>query len=391
MKLGFERAIAASPAQVWASLCEPDRMNRWSLAKVSVASVGDSDHPGSPGTHRRVYLNVAGRKVVLNEVIRDASPGKLLIYEVVDNPLLRSHKGTIILTQAGPITHLRWDVAYSCSAPGMARLVAKVLHGQLGQSLDTLKTQLESCPKEDLTLPAWQAIAPPTKQQWTAAQQVHTDLQDLAKTLDEKGDAKSIFPHIYSFVSKGILDACERGDFVYPSWPLHLVPVFYGYYLRNYERWCGEGVGEVESHWKRAFAALDGKSRKHATPSERLLGGLALSVHAHVESDLPRSFAEVYIDHFADMCHFNRFRGDYYSMGRIFIDSLDRVMELIPGDVVPRWARLARGALPPELMQQVAYRKAYDLPKHRRAAFRRGAELAEMLQMRQGRPQSSNQ
>ena len=389
MKLLFERAISAPPELLWSSLCEPERMNRWSLATVKLKSAGDGGHPGGPGAHRRVYLNLGRRTVTLEEVIRDAIPGKLLIYEVVDNAMLRSHRGTITLSSSGGVTNLRWDVAYECSAPGVAALIARVLRTQLGQSLDRLKSQLEADPDVVPAMPTWKAIPAPTQAQWDIARQVHRDLQRLAARLDSNQDPKSIFPHIYSFVSEGILEACERGDFVYPSWPLHLLPVFYDYYHRNLQRWCGEQDRPVESHWERAFSVLDGIGRRGSTPSQRLLGGLALSVHAHVESDLPRTFAEVYVDHFASLCDYNRFRGDYYSMGRIFINSLERVMEVIPASFVPTWAKLARRTLPAELMQQVAYRKAYDLPKHRRAAFRRGAELAEMLLMRQQGPKGA--
>tara|TARA_R110002096_G_scaffold423452_2_gene630633 strand:+ start:40206 stop:41378 length:1173 start_codon:yes stop_codon:yes gene_type:complete len=390
MKLCFERTIASSPKLVWSSLCEPERMNRWSSAKVKIVSTGEGDHPGGPGTHRRVTIRLGRRKVVLDEVIRDAIPGKLLIYEVIDNPLLRSHRGTITLAAEGDATKLRWHVDYTCSAPGVTRLIARVLRTQLGQSLDGLTSQLESNPAQDVSLPSWNSIPQPSDALWSKAREVHSSLQELAFELDAKNDPKSIFPHIYSFVSEGILQGCERGDFVYPSWPLHLLPVFYEYYYRNYLRWCGTEAGAVEPHWQRAFAILDGQSSRYSTPSQQLLGGLALSVHAHVESDLPRTFAEVYVDHFAQLCHYNRFRGDYYGMGKIFVNSLERVMEVIPADLVPAWARLARRALPPELMQMVAYRKAYNLPKHRRAAFRRGAELSEMLLTRQLRTQTLN-
>ncbi len=150
-------------------------------------------------------------------------------------------------------------------------------------------------------------------------------------------------------------------------------------------------MGPAEAHWQRAFAALDGLSAAHSSDTERLLGGLSLAVHAHVESDLPRSLAEVYVDHFAKHCDYARFRGDYYGMGSIFVDAFRRVLDVIPSQSLPAWARMANRTLPAQFMQQLAYRKAYDLPKHRRAAFRRGAEIAEVLLRRQSDPQPFNQ
>jgi hypothetical protein len=136
----------------------------------------------------------------------------------------------------------------------------------------------------------------------------------------------------------------------------------------------------VESHWRRAFAAAEKPKRKKTNP---VATGLVLAIHAHVESDLPRTLAQVYVDHFSESSDYDRFRGDYYAMGSIFMDSARRILHLIPRDSLPLWARAINRVMPQELTQQVIYRKAYNLPKQRRAAFRRGAELASMLLARQ--------
>jgi len=385
MKLQFDRRIAAPADLVWTYLCVPDRMNTWSTARVQVVQNGQGNHPGGPGTHRRVFIKAAGRHMVLNEVIRDSEPGKSLTYQVVDNAALRSHRGTISLREETDGTHLQWNVAYECVAPGLAPLFAKVLRSQLETSLLALASVLESETPPQTVLPHWPAIPAPTEKQWRRGEEVLNDLVQLANTLDAAGDPKRIFPHIYSFVSEGILQACRRGDFVYPSWALELLPVFYEYYLRNYRRWCGPDKAQTESHWKRAFRVLDGESTRYPDAASQLLAGLVLSVHAHVESDLPRSFAEVYVDSFAETSDYGRFRGDYYCMGQIFIKAFARVQDIIPPGYLPRWARIARRLLPEELMQQVAYTKAYNLPKQRRAAFRRGEEMAELLLVRSRR------
>ena len=386
MQLRFEREIAAPSSLVWTYLCEPKLMSRWSKAPVKLVSGGQNGHAGGPGAHRRVFVKSGGRTIVLDEVIRDSQPGQRLVYQVVDNAVLTSHLGTITLREEGGTTALLWEVTFTCLAPGLAAFFARILRRQLGSSLDTLKAVLEADPGQPVTLPSWGPVPAPTDALWRQGEHVLSELRALADTLDQANDPKRIFPHIYSFVSEGILQACRDGGFVYPAWALQMLPVFYEYYLRNYERWCGLQEGPVESHWRRAFRVLDGQSARHSEPAGQLLAGLVLSVHAHVESDLPRSFAEVYVDHFADTSDYNRFRGDYYCMGQIFVDSFKRVQELIPGDYLPAWARVARRVLPESLMQNLAYSRAYDLPKRRRAAFRRGAELAEMLLVRAHRP-----
>jgi hypothetical protein len=103
---------------------------------------------------------------------------------------------------------------------------------------------------------------------------------------------------------------------------------------------------------------------------------------------LPRTLAQVYVDHFAEVADYDRFRGDYYAMGHIFMESARRIQALMPEDSVPLWAKALGRFMPQEITQQVIYKKAYNLPKQRRAAFRRGAELANMLLARQSHPAS---
>ncbi len=376
MQLELHKEFRCPASLVWLHLCEPERMSEWSGFRIRSIATGQAGHPGGPGAHRRVYLPVAGRVVVLNEVIRDAVPGRSLDYQVVDTLAMRSHLGQIRLEDTASGCALHWQVEFELVFPVANAQVAKQLKGKLSKALDRLVRTLDSASDEGIELPSWQAVPDPSEEVWRRAEATLTDLQSLAAKLDATGDPNRIFPHIYSYVSEGILDGCRQGSFVYPAWALRLLPVFHDYYWRNFQCWRGEIAGEVESHWQRAFAATEGKVKKNQDP---LTVGLVLAILAHVESDLPRTLAQVYVDHFADSSDYDRFRGDYYAMGQIFVESARRIQEIIPQDSVPLWTKAIARFMPQEITQHFIYRKAYNLPKKRRAAFRRGAELANML------------
>ncbi len=361
-------------------------MSRWSGFRIAGIAPGQSGHPGGPGAHRRIFLPALGRVIILNEVIRDAEPPHRLSYQVVDTVAMRSHLGQIHIEDTDEGCQLRWEVEFELIVPWANALVAKQLKNQLSRALDSLVTNLDGADDSEIQLPSWPEVAPPTDEDWTRAEATLIDLQALALDLDKQQDPKRIFAHIYSYVSEGVLQGCRDGRFIYPAWALRLLPLFHEYYWSNFQRWTGSAPGQVESHWRRAFAAAENTSGSSAAP---MSVGLVLAIHAHVESDLPRTLAQVYVDHFSDCADYDRFRGDYYAMGHIFLESARRIQALMPQDAVPLWAKALGRLMPQEVTQQVMYRRAYNLPKQRRAAFRRGAELANMLLARQADPATS--
>ncbi len=378
MLLLFEREFAAPAATLWAYLCEPERMNQWSSAKVRLRSAGQSAHPGGPGAFRHVHVKTLGRSFLLKEVIRDAVPGAYLRYQVVEALGLKSHTGQIFLRDQASGCHMRWQVEFEFSSSAADALVARMLRKELGASLDTLRKILTK-PGQSVPLPSWAPVADPSPEDWQAADQVLLEQRTLAAQLSDRNDPKNIFAHVYSYVSEDMIAGCRTGAFVYPAWALKLLPSFHGYYMRNYQRWCGLQDGPVEAHWQRAFRVTEQGSSRYPGPEGQLASGLILSVHAHIASDLPRSLAEVYADSFATSSDYARFRGDYYSMGKIFQNATKKIRTHVPPEFVPLWARLAQGLASEDVMQKIIYKRGYDVLKRRRAAFRSGAELAELL------------
>jgi carbon monoxide dehydrogenase subunit G len=141
VRLSLTRALSAPPAVVWPHLCEPQLMNRWSLARVELLVPAEGG-AGAAGTTRRIHVRAPLRDVAFDEVITRSEPPARLAYRVTGLRLLRRHHGEITLEPAGAGTRLRWDVDLAFAIPGMAALARRIVSPQLARSLDRLAAVL---------------------------------------------------------------------------------------------------------------------------------------------------------------------------------------------------------------------------------------------------------
>jgi hypothetical protein len=152
---------------------------------------------------------------------------------------------------------------------------------------------------------------------------------------------------------------------------LRLVPRFDHYYSKNLTAWRAGRRLEVEMPWAESFAASE-----RSDGARSLALGLGLGVRAHIEEDLPRALADVWVASFRDRCDYARFRADYLLMGDIFDVAGERLLSELPAGVLPGWMRAMRAVLPKPARDALTNAQAYDVPRARRMAFERGARLA---------------
>lgn len=127
-ELRLERVVPASPGEVWRWVTEPERMNRWSEAKI--ASTGE--------TTRAVTVRVFGLTSRLEEEILERDPPRRFVYRVVRHPTIRDHRGVLELTPDGAGTRLVWTVRFRGVVPGLDAVLARILAPSLARSLDAL-------------------------------------------------------------------------------------------------------------------------------------------------------------------------------------------------------------------------------------------------------------
>jgi uncharacterized protein YndB with AHSA1/START domain len=375
----FERVLPGSAERAFAALSEPARMNRWSLAPVESIAAGDGDHPGGVGALRAVTVP-GPRPLRLEEIIEVSEPPRRLEYRVVRGAPVRHHRGVVELVPGPGGVALRWTVEIDAPAP--LRAAAELLvRRRLDASLDRLAAIL-SAPDDDApALPPRRGLdeAAALPALVTAAEAIAAEQGALADRLLAAGDDRGWFARTYRYVTEAQLAACAAGSFAHPAWVLRLVPVFHRWYVASLLPRLGEANGEVEAHWRRAFLITERLRPGGRPPFETAVRSIHAGARAHIEFDLPRTLAEVYLVHYADRCDYVRFRADYLRMGDVFNAAGDRLLADLPRGEWPVRARLLDRVTPRELRERVMNRRFYPIRSRRREAFDRGLGLVRMV------------
>lgn len=378
MQIILERYLPAPPDRAFLYLSDPDLMNRWSLAHVRAVAPGDGGQHAAVGAMRAVTIRALGQQIVLDEVIERVEPPHKLVYRVVGGAPLRRHRGEMSLSREGEGSRLRWKVEFKSPLSSMDYGMRLLLDRQLRESLDRLERAVTEAPPSQLEAPIKFAESTP-KELWAQAEAILKQQRTLASRLEDAGDPKQWFARVYAFVTEEQMALCRSGEIAHPAWVLRIIPRFHEYYAGNLQRWLGLERGEAEAHWRSAFRAMENSGRWYRNPLAGLSYGLAKGVQAHIEEDLPRALADVYVDHYAGSCDFARFRADYLLMGNVFRRSSRRMLERMPSKHFPPYARTLTLWLPQEGQDAVIHRRFYDIPRQRRRAFERGERLAHWL------------
>lgn len=205
---------------------------------------------------------------------------------------------------------------------------------------------------------------------WNEAERCLGEQWALTARLTAVEDPKHWFALVYAHVTAAQLEACRALRFPHLDWVLRMVVRFHRYYLDNVERWIDGRRHEVEDHWREAFGAIERPPRRIDRLSGGATQGLVEAVRAHVEGDLPRALAEVYLHHYADRCSYDRFRVDYALMSDVFPRARGEVIEHMP-----RLVQAVLWKVPIDLREAIAACLHYDIPRQRQRAFERGAQL----------------
>ena len=376
-RLVLTERIDQPPAIAWRYLTEPELMSRWSKARIELIEPGDEGRADAIGALRVVHLQAGSRKLRLEEVVQAAEAPARLVYRVVANPWVSEHRGCIAIgpAPAGGST-IEWTVEFEMSVPGIGFLVGRALERELTASLAELARIAEPIAPATCQRPMYDE---PDSEHWEKAEEVLEVQRALADRLEREGDPRRWFSRVYQFVTENQLAFARQRKTMHVAWVLRLLPVFHRYYADNLEarlagRWC-------EPPWRLAFDAMEGKiGRRRDLETFRIGYGLLKGIRAHIEEDLPRALAEVWVEHYRGRCDYARLRADYLLMSGIFDDATDRMTAEMPKSMTPWYAE----HLPRELKGEWRRRRFYDVGRARRLAFERGARLAGLIERVRG-------
>lgn len=380
--LDLQRELSVPPALAFALVSEPDRMNRWSEARVERVLLGDGAHPGGTGAIRRVRPRIAGREVVLEEVIERSEPPGLFAYRVLAGGAVEQHRGTITIVPGPRGSSLRWRVEAKLALAPMEWAAKAAIRPSLERSLDAMaRVALEIDPREPLALPPLRALdeVDEARQVRPAAERCLERQQAYADRLLGRGDDRGWFARVYQHVTQGQLDACAAGVFDHPAWVLRLVCAFDALWEENLAHRLGERSGDVEPHWARAHRAAERAARHDATTYLRAMRSIRAGMRAHIEDDLPRAIAKVHLTSYAGRADVARFRADYLRMSDLFVNAADQIAEVLPRAEWPWDARALDAITPARWKRELIDRRFYPIASKRREAFERAVGLVRVL------------
>lgn len=376
----WERELPAKPEAVWPHLVVPEKMSCWSNAPIARVDDGDHGAPEGVGALRSVTIRALGRRTKFEEVVAASVAPSRFVYHVVRGLPLRDHEGIQTLTPSGHGTHLVWRVRFEPLAASLGPAASRMLDGQMKSSLDALTAIL----RKPLGAEAARAIAPVFADDADIASleanaaQILSAQRALADSL--VGDPKYWFSRVYQYVTEEQL-GFVRERATHRAWVLRLLPVFHRFYVSNLE--AHRAGLRPEAPWRVAFAAMD--RAKHGD-GVAVIRGLLLGVRAHIEEDLPRALAEVWLDHYRGRCDYVRLRADYLRMADVFRIASSRLVAEMPPSWIPPQLRVLVRFAPLEVQDWAFSRNYYDVARARRKAFDRGRGIAAWLLHRGSQP-----
>ncbi|MCZ4552662.1 SRPBCC family protein [Gordonia rubripertincta] len=370
--LELARDLPCTAEQAWRLMTDPDEMNRWSSAKIVGNDPGVDDRFDRAGALRTV-ITPAPIRSVLREVVVAAEQPEVFAYRVYAGPAtVRHHNGRIEIAETATGCAVRWTVEMAFVVPGLGALVERGLRRELGASLQKLADESLTPPVAASNPVADRGCRDLVDLQSLRATAISTlaEQQSIAAELRDDEDPKQWFARVYAIVTEEMIGLVDRGDLQHPDWALRLIPDFHVHYLRNLQGYMrGE---EVEEPWQAAWSRCEQTDPRH--PIMPIISGMLAGVRAHIECDLPRSIADVYLEHYRITHHYKDFRSDYLAMATVFGIASDRLLEQMPQEYKPLWVR-ASVRLPAEVRSALLNKRTFDIPRHRLAAFSRGYDI----------------
>ncbi len=378
MKLIFDQHLSASPETVWHYITEPKFINCWSTALVETLDLGDAGEPGTVGATRQVTIRTPAGNTCIQEVIEHSHPPTHFVYQVFQGQLIKYHRGEIKLVQQDEGTLLRWEVEYEFILPGLAEYARLIIKPQLDQSLASLSNLIKHAPVASFNPSTEIDDSEELPHLWQEAEQILIEQRAMADRLEKEGDPKYWFTRVYEYVTENQIQACREGRITHQAWVLRLISRFHDYYFDNLHCWMGEAPGCIEAHWRSAFQAMECGKYQGGDPIT-FAHGLIKGIEAHIEEDLPRALAEIYLKHYASRCCYVRLRADYILMANIFHRVCNRLKNELPSNYVPIYLRILNPILPLEIQDAIIAKRFYNIPRQRLLAFERGQRLANLI------------
>jgi catechol 2,3-dioxygenase-like lactoylglutathione lyase family enzyme len=136
--IGEEVLLRARPEAVWPEVADHDRLGQWSAFASQLVEPGEAERHGVGALRRVRVLGLPFEERVLH-----FAPPVRLSYTVERGPLVRRHRGDVVLVPVEGGTRVRWAIRLELAIPGLGTLAALALRRKLRTSLRRLRERVE--------------------------------------------------------------------------------------------------------------------------------------------------------------------------------------------------------------------------------------------------------
>jgi len=127
--------FGAPVERVFAYLAEHENLEALFGTRVERVRDGETERNGV-GSCRRLSFNGL---LAFEETVTSFAPNERIVYRITKGSPMRDHEGTMAFAAtAGGGTHLDYRICFGSPVPGLAPLVARVLHGRIAAGLRKL-------------------------------------------------------------------------------------------------------------------------------------------------------------------------------------------------------------------------------------------------------------
>lgn len=132
-----EATLDAPIEAVWEALADHDAMGRWSAFSVERLERGATD-PNGLGSLRRVRIG----PLAFDERVISWDPPHRYTYTIERGPLVRRHRGDVVLWREGGRTRVRWAIQLELKLPGAGFPTGALLAHKIRTTLRRLEERL---------------------------------------------------------------------------------------------------------------------------------------------------------------------------------------------------------------------------------------------------------
>lgn len=126
--------FSAPVERVFAYLAEHENLATLFGTRVERVRDGDVERNGV-GSCRRLSFNGL---LPFEETVTSFAPNERIVYRITKGSPMRDHEGTMAFSANGGGTRLDYRIRFGSAVPGLAALVARVLHGNIARGLRKL-------------------------------------------------------------------------------------------------------------------------------------------------------------------------------------------------------------------------------------------------------------